>query len=146
MLSDGGYRRHQVRFARPVVPYDKQPLVVGRLVELQVRNDQLAQLLSHPVRDDERIDEVHGTLSRVRLGQLDDGFYGLKLKQVVILHWQVTPLWQCDNDGIGVSAGAMLRMLRRGICQCPITVSPCPRRHDRRVAARVLQRPQRVES
>ncbi|MCG3775068.1 MAG: hypothetical protein JW395_1896 [Nitrospira sp.] len=73
---------HQVRLARPIVPYDEQRLVVRWLFELKVGENEGCQALGHLFGDDIGCHELLGTLRSARCSQLDHRFYGLELHQI----------------------------------------------------------------
>ena len=73
LLGDARDQREQVALACAVVADDEDALVVGRFQKLKIREDKIGQLLGHPVRDDERLNELTGILGRFRLLELDDG-------------------------------------------------------------------------
>jgi hypothetical protein len=74
--------------AGAIVADNENALVVRRLEELQIREDEMGQLVGHPIRDDESLDELTGMgmLGRFRLPELDDGLDRLKTHKFPILH------------------------------------------------------------
>ena len=47
VFGNGRNDRHEVGFPGAIIPYDKEPFIVCRLVELQLRKDHGCEPLSH---------------------------------------------------------------------------------------------------
>ena len=73
---------------------------------MKIRDDQIAQLLGHPVRDDERLDELANGVGRVRLLKLDDGLDRLEVDKIADTSWRVLAYALCpsgpsrDDEGL----------------------------------------------
>jgi hypothetical protein len=78
VFGEAGDQRQQVALARAVIPDEEDTLVLCWRLELQVWDDQVPQLVSHPRRDHEGLDEMAGGIVRIRLLQLNDGSMGSK--------------------------------------------------------------------
>ncbi len=86
VLRDGRDDGHQVRLARAVVADDEQPLVVRRLVELELPEREPRELLGHPLGDHEGLDEAPGLVLGVRLAELNHRLDGFELDELRVLH------------------------------------------------------------
>jgi len=86
VLGDGRNQRHQVRLAGPVVADDEETFVVRRLVEPQLLEHQVDELVRHPLRDDEGLDQAAGVAPTIRLPELDHRLDGLEVDEVGVLH------------------------------------------------------------
>src|SRR5205807_1330433 len=84
-----GNQREQVTLSCAVVSDDENAFSIGRRLDLKIGNHQIAQLLGHSLRDDERLDELPHGIGRTRLFELDDGLNWLELNQVAISHGDV---------------------------------------------------------
>jgi Arc/MetJ family transcription regulator len=86
MLRDGGDDGHEVRLTGAVVADDEEALVVGRRLELKLREHQVRELLAHPVGDDEGLDKATGTGRAIGFAELNDGLDGVELDEVRVVH------------------------------------------------------------
>ena len=86
VLGDRGDNGHKVRLPGPVVPDDKEPLVVGRLVELDLRDQDRRDLLGHLLAHDIGRHELPGGRLPIGVAELDDCFDRFKLDQIAVFH------------------------------------------------------------
>ncbi len=75
-----------MRLTGAVVADDHETPVVGRILELKLRDDEVTQLLGHAVRDHKGLDKTLGFLLGIGLSKLDDRLDGVKLNEVGVFH------------------------------------------------------------
>ena len=85
-LGDRGDDRHQVGLARAVVPDDEETLVVGRFVNLDLRNHDRRKPLRHLRAHDVGGHELPGRRLLVGVAKLHHRLDRLEAKQVTVLH------------------------------------------------------------
>jgi len=86
VLGDRRDNSHQVRLASAIVADDEESFVVDRSLELELREYEVRELFAHPAGDDEGLDEATGAGKAVCFAELNDGFDGIELNEVLVLH------------------------------------------------------------
>ena len=129
-----------------VVADDQDALVVGGFQKLKIRDDQIGELLGHPVRDDEGLDKLAKVIGRVRLLELDDRLDRLEVDKIPILHGDtrlcVMPIGaERYHEGLDLLVLRKLGMPRLGVGQGPVPERPVPGGHERLVPARIQKEP-----
>ena len=125
MLGNGGYDRHQVRFARAVVADDQQSLVVGGPVELELGEHHGRQLLGHLVGDHVAAHQLAGGRRYVGVADLNHRLDRIEPDQVFVLHGDAsgaitpTPLHLLPESRRQGSAGIRDGRVRHGRCDRP---------------------------
>ena len=120
--------------AGAVVADNEDALVIRRFQKLKIREDEIGQLVGHPVRDDERLNELTCFLGRFRLLELDDGLDRLEFDKFPILHGEshlsVMPVRvERDHQGFDLLVLNELRMARLSVGQGAVLVRPVPGCH-----------------
>jgi len=134
--------REEVTLACATVADDQDALVVGSFQKLKIGDHQIGELLGHPVRDDEGLDELAKIIGRVCLLELDDRLDRLEADKIPILHGDarlcVLPIGvERYHEGLDLRVLRELAMPRLGVGQGPVPECPVPGGHKCLVPARI---------
>jgi hypothetical protein len=73
-------------FSGSVITDNEDPFIILRTIKLKLGYNQVSQMLRHPVGDHISLHQMPGHLLSISLTELDNGFDGIKLDEIAILH------------------------------------------------------------
>lgn len=136
-----------MRFTCAVISDDQKPLIFHGLVKLKLRNGDIYQLLGHFLGDNVRLYKLPGGSRLVGFPELNNGFNGIKLNQLSILHLicPLRPLFSrvYYQDIVG-RVSSILGMIGLGIGYISIYKNAVPGNDYRFVSGKSLKKPQGI--